>query len=334
MVKLFIEIRPRMGDSSEERSSSDSCSEDDSDTINYLSFITKCVREQSLESSDSGDVECEQTVSRANETVDSIESETFNETSELLGLVASPEKGPLNLTRRAGASVARNAITLKEGQKKNRYTGGYTAIQAGLPPLTGIAENLGWSETVVRAVREPDFTPNKVPGVVGLTEQDDPVKVFLSQVEDSFKLFLKYSNQKREELAQNGKKLSILEMKDMYAFMAANLWMDTRQLPRVDEYFSKDPLLRDTFICDMRDATGLSRNHFLSIFKSARLYDKSKCKANKTSDINAPEYDPQYKCREVLDALTISAQKCMNPERELALDESMDLFTVNVVCCV
>lgn len=201
---------------------------------------------------------------------------------------------------------------------------------SGLPPLVGIPENLGWSDTLVRPMREPDFSPVDPPGVVGFTLEDDPTEVFLAQVEESFKLFLKYSNQKREELSEGGKRMAPLDMKDMYAFMAANLWMDTRQLPRIDEYFCKDPLLCDKFICDLRESTGMSRNHFLSIFKSARLYDKNKCKADKRSNVNAPEYDPQFKCREVLEALTISAQKCMNPDRELALDKSMDLFTVNI----
>lgn len=59
------------------------------------------------------------------------------------------------------------------------------------------------------------------------------------------------------------------------------------------------------------------------------MYDKKECDRLKKSDKNSENYDPQFRTREVVETFVKSAQEVLNPSRHLALDESMDLYTVS-----
>lgn len=308
-------------------------SDEDIASTKYGTFLEKLADDMQYLSEDSDDnYDFESDAMDESADVSDIETtlgETLNDSCDLFALAAETGDGPSQITRRPNAVLFRKLKTLSHNRKNARYQGGFTSVMSGLPPLIGVPENFGWSDVIVRAIRKPDFTPKDLPGVIGISESDDVLDIYLRQVKDAFELFSKFSNQKREEMTQNGsEKYSALDEKDMYAFQSANLWMDTKKLPTVNEYFSKDKLLGDPFIINLRDISGMSRNHFNGIFKTARLYDKEQCKLDKRSDKNSDNYDPQFKCREVLKAFTFSAQKCMNPDRHLSVDESMDLYTV------
>lgn len=104
--------------------------------------------------------------------------------------------------------------------------------------------------------------------------------------------------------------------------MATLCWMDTKKQPQKNEY------LCDKFVCDMRDMTGFSRNAVKNVFRSTRVYDKEACEADGRSNKEGPNYDPQYKYKELIDAFIVNAQKMYNPNRDCSLDKSMDALTV------
>lgn len=135
--------------------------------------------------------------------------------------------------------------------------------------------------------------------------------------------FLEYTNQKRQELA-----MTQIEWEDVICFTLSHIWMGTRQLPRISDYFSMDELLCDKFLTDLRKKNGFSGNKLRTIFRTVRLYDKTECRNSGKSDTASTSYDPGYKYREVLEELTKAAQEHFKPYRELSIDESMDLFKV------
>lgn len=91
--------------------------------VNYVTFLHRCVHDDSITSEDSSDVETLGV--EADETSETLENETLNETAEVERLAEVQEAGPKNLTRRPGGTLTRNVITLKEGEKKR-------GIQAGI----------------------------------------------------------------------------------------------------------------------------------------------------------------------------------------------------------
>lgn len=129
-------------------------------------------------------------------------------------------------------------------------------------------------------------------------------------------------------MLESGQKIKQLDWNDMLAFVASMVWMDTRKLPTMREYFCKDDDLNDKFLCRLRDSTGFGGNKLSSVFKSCRLYDKKKCEETGRSVVGSETYDPQFKNREMVNEFTKSAQKFFNLGRHGSFDESMDLFTV------
>lgn len=120
----------------------------------------------------------------------------------------------------------------------------------------------------------------------------------------------------------------MLDYKDLYAFILANLWIATRRLPNVKEYYSNDEDLRDNFLCRLRKINGLSGRRLQQMFVTTRMYDKEECLNTGRSVKGNDNYDPQFRCRDFLTKFSINSQKMLNPGRHLSLDESMELFTV------
>lgn len=213
-----------------------------------------------------------------------------------------------------------------------RVKAGYTSIMSGLGPLRGIPHDLCWSKHAVRRPRMEPFQPTSEPGPVGIVLEDDPTEVFLKLIQDTLEKFKKFSNQKRLEMNEtlpDKKQLRPLDDIDLYSFVATILWMDTRRLSTITEYYEKNPDLADPFLLRLRENSGFGRNQLRNIYKSMRLYDKQECANDGRSDKASASYDPQFKYREILDSFVLSSQKLMNPSRDNALDESMDLFTVD-----
>lgn len=125
--------------------------------------------------------------------------------------------------------------------------------------------------------------------------------------------------------------MKILDKKDTLCFVASKLWMDTRKLPRISEYFCTDDDLKDKFMCRLRDNSGFGRNQLMNYYKTLRLFDKKEAERQGLSDRKNENYDALHWCRPVLNCFNKAIQSIFNPGRELSLDESMDLFTVSIL---
>lgn len=101
---------------------------------------------------------------------------------------------------------------------------------------------------------------------------DDPVNVFQKLIGDSFRLFKKCSNEKIVEMNEKGANLKQLDDIDVKAFLAANLWMDTKKCSSFSDYYSKNDDVNDKFLCRLRTVSGLSARSIRRIFASTRLH--------------------------------------------------------------
>lgn len=295
---------------------SDSAESDNEDLLNRLmseKSISSGEDELYSEESESEDVF---------ETTTSTITDVLNE-SEVKGLFSEVERGPAptNLKRRSGTGLHRDTGNEKTSRKQcRRYDVGKGTENE---QLIGLPADLGWSAKVPRRRRNIDFSPNDKPGVSGIAVDEGPAEIFLKLAEPFLRKCLQYTNDKREELG-----MKEIDWDDMLSFAACHVWMGTRQLPRISDYFSNDPYLQDKFLTELREKSGFSSNKLRTIFKTVRLYDKTKSKESGLSDPQSTNYDPAYKYKEVLKEFTQASQKYFKPFRELAIDESMDLFKV------
>lgn len=263
---------------------------------------------------------------------DSRTGETLDESQEFYNQLVERGSPPKKLSRRncKGRNAQRSDVDMSQPDH-GRVKCGYTKIKDGLPPLIGIPSNICWNKHAVRRCRVEPFEPLNLRGPKGIERTESATEIFLKLVKEPLEKFKIFSNQKRKELNEKFEKLVYkdLDEKDMLAYVSTLLWMDTRRLPEITEYYSKNPDLSDPFLKRLRENNGFSRNKFRSVYRTARLYDKNACEEDGRSKKTSQNYDPEFKYKELLDSFVLSAQKYMNPDCRLALDESMDLFTVS-----
>lgn len=80
----------------------------------------------------------------------------------------------------------------------------------------------------------------------------------------------------------------------------------------------------------LKKTLGFGRNQIESMFRTCRLYDKQRCAETGESDSKSKNFNPEYRYEEILNTFTMNAQRFFNPNRHLAIDESMDKFTVRI----
>lgn len=280
------------------------------------------------------DVATEETQSLNETFVSTVTEGTVITEDEYVNMLRERGSPPKKIKRREDLTLTRPIEQVGTGGAKGRFTGGHTSIKKNLPKLCAVPEELGWSAKQVRRQRPCDFNPTENPGVIGIKKSDGPLIVFEKIVSGVMDKFLQYSNDKRREMKESGKKINEIDKKDVAAFLALNLWMDTKQLANVREYFCMDDDLNCKFCCRLREQSGFGRNKLTSLFNTIRMHNKAECDRLKKSDKKSENYDPQFRTREVVETFVNAAQGVMNPSRHLALDESMDLYTVRGLMCI
>lgn len=225
--------------------------EDEDDCIDTNSedeYLDISIEENELSSEDEDYIESDD---EENETLNTTTDTVFSNAHEDYDkLIEERGEAPKELKRRNSGVLSRNENVRKRRNENE------AEVESELIP---IPENFNWSKTLYRRSRPVDFKPTEKPGAVGITKESDPVEVYVDMLKEVLEKVLKFSNDKRKELNDKGAKLKDLTMENIYCFVLAMNWMDTRKLPTMREYFCKDEDLQDRFLCRLRENTGMGQ---------------------------------------------------------------------------
>ncbi|XP_067910284.1 piggyBac transposable element-derived protein 4-like [Heterodontus francisci] len=100
---------------------------------------------------------------------------------------------------------------------------------------------------------------------------------------------------------------------EIKAFLAINIMMGIKQLPRISLYWSQDSALRCPWI-----SSAISRDRFWKINQYLHLQDNSSA-----LDKSDPNHDPMYKVRSLIEVIRSRFGQFYGPSCELSVDEGM-----------
>lgn len=104
--------------------------------------------------------------------------------------------------------------------------------------------------------------------------------------------------------------------KEIRNFLGMNIIMGVKRLPSYRDYWSANPVLRDSFISSIMPV-----NRFSWLLNNIHFADNSKIPTR-----NSKEYDKLYKVRPVLAKLSKTFSECYKPTQVQSVDESMIKF--------
>ncbi|XP_067826911.1 piggyBac transposable element-derived protein 4-like isoform X1 [Heptranchias perlo] len=100
---------------------------------------------------------------------------------------------------------------------------------------------------------------------------------------------------------------------EIKAFLAINIMMGIKQLPRISLYWSQDTALRCPWV-----SSAMSRDRFWKINQYLHLRDNTGA-----LDKSDPNHDPLYKVRALMEVVRCHFGQCHRPNRDLSVDEGM-----------
>ena len=115
---------------------------------------------------------------------------------------------------------------------------------------------------------------------------------------------------------QKHKPFSPTTVRELKTFIGLNLLMGIKRLPSYKDYWSSDPMLRDSYI-----SSAMPLKRFQWLLANFHLNDNS-AMPSRDSD----NFDKLYKLRPLLDGLNRPFAKFYNPTEHQSIDESMIKF--------
>nr|XP_042912958.1 piggyBac transposable element-derived protein 4-like [Parasteatoda tepidariorum] len=105
----------------------------------------------------------------------------------------------------------------------------------------------------------------------------------------------------------------ITDKQELWNFIACLFAMSINKLPRLTDYWSKDPLMSNAFI-----KSTMQRNRFLKILRCLHLSDReSEVPANNEN------YHKMQKLYPFMADIRMNFRKCMNPYKDVSVDEAL-----------
>ena len=172
-----------------------------------------------------------------------------------------------------------------------------------------------WSSRLQSIVIEPFSTP------VGPTTAipESPLEVFqLFFGDDLVQVIVEESNRYAREVMGDEKydTWRVITADEVKAYLGFSILMGIVQLPSLDDYWKRDPLLHYAPIADR-----ISRDRFRDISRYLHFVDNSTL-----SPRDSPGYDRLGKIRPLINYFCTKFAELYNPHKEVAVDEAMIKF--------
>lgn len=123
----------------------------------------------------------------------------------------------------------------------------------------------------------------------------------------------RYAAQCQETAGKRDSSWTPTESQEIKAFLAINIMMGIKQLPRISLYWSQDTSLRCPWI-----SSAMSRDRFWKLNQYLHLRDN-----RGALDRSDPDHDPVYKVRGLMEVVRGLFGQCYRPGRDLSVDEGM-----------
>uniref|UniRef100_UPI00398EFAF2 piggyBac transposable element-derived protein 4-like n=1 Tax=Pristiophorus japonicus TaxID=55135 RepID=UPI00398EFAF2 len=123
----------------------------------------------------------------------------------------------------------------------------------------------------------------------------------------------RYATQCQEKAGRKDCSWLPTDSHEIKAFLAINIMMGIKQLPRIALYWSQDTALRCPWI-----SSAMSRDRFWKINQYLHLRDN-----RGALDKSHPNHDPVYKVRALMEVVRCHFGQSYRPNRELSVDEGM-----------
>ncbi len=184
------------------------------------------------------------------------------------------------------------------------------------------ADQWNWSiDPATRRANAAPFQPVRPPGFYlpnNARPQDlDPASLFFLFWNEANSVIIDNTNERGRTHEADWKDVDIFEMQK---FIAILIGMDLVEKPVMKDYWAKDGLNVPCF------AVIMSRDRFMSIYRSLRFADAAAAIRNGTGIKRSPNYDPLHKIRPIINAVLYASGNLRQPDRNMSIDEQLVKF--------
>lgn len=192
----------------------------------------------------------------------------------------------------------------------NRNATTSTTFQVYNPPI--------WSNNTKPIAPQIFQNSFGVPEFIKDMEDVTPYKIFQELVRDEFIEHLVFQSNLYAEQTKivSGKNYIPTNKTEVNTFLGINLLMGIKHSPSYKDYWSSAPELNDPFISHL-----MNQKRFGWLLSHLHVNDNSAMPAR-----SSPNYDKLFKIRPMIDALSGTFERCLLPNQQLAVDESMIKF--------